>query len=52
MVVKKEKTGITSLLNDLRAEGINLKDINTQKSSLESIFINLVKGANDELLRN
>ena len=48
---KKEKTGITSLLNNLRQEGINLKDINTKKSSLESIFINLVKGANDELLR-
>ena len=49
---KKDKTGITSLLNNLKAEGINLKDINTEKSSLESIFINLVKGANDELLRS
>jgi ABC-2 type transport system ATP-binding protein len=49
---KKDKTGITSLLNNLKAEGINLKDINTEKSSLESIFINLVKGANNELLRS
>ena len=49
---KKNKTGITSLLNNLRAEGLNLKDINTEKSSLESIFINLVKGANNELLRS
>ena len=49
---KKHKTGITSLLNKLRDEGLNLKDINTEKSSLESIFINLVKGANDELLRS
>ena len=49
---KKDKTGITSLLNNLREDGLNLKDINTEKSSLESIFINLVKGANDELLRN
>ena len=49
---KKEKTGITSLLNDLKEEGINLKDINTKKSSLESIFINLVKGSNNELLRS
>ena len=48
----KEKTGITSLLNDLREEGLALKDINTEKSSLESIFINLVKGNNDELLRS
>ena len=49
---EKHKTGITSLLNNLRDEGLNLKDINTEKSSLESIFINLVKGANDELLRS
>ena len=49
---KKIKTGITSLLNTVREEGLNLKDINTEKSSLESIFINLVKGANDELFRS
>ena len=49
---KKEKTGITSLLNNLKEAGINLKDINTEKSSLESIFINLVKGDNNELLRS
>jgi len=49
---KNNKTGITSLLNHLREEGLNLKDINTKKSSLESIFINLVKGANNELLRS
>ena len=48
---EKEKTGITSLLNDLREAGLSLKDINTEKNSLESIFINLVKGNNDELLR-
>ena len=49
---EKEKTGITSLLNDLREAGLSLKDINTEKNSLESIFINLVKGDNDELLRS
>ena len=49
---KKVKTGITSLLNDLREQGLSLRDINTEKSSLESIFINLVKGDNDELLRS
>lgn len=49
---KKNKTGITSLLNNLKEEGINLKDINTEKSSLERIFINLVKGSNNELLRS
>ena len=48
---KKNKTGITSLLNNLREEGLNLKDINTEKSSLEDIFTNLVKESNNELLR-
>ncbi len=46
---KKENTGITSLLQTLRDEGLKLKDINTEQSSLENIFINLVKGSNDEL---
>ena len=46
------KTGITSLLFELRQEGLNFKDINTDKCSLESIFINLVKGSNNELLRS
>jgi len=49
---KNKRTGITTLLNLMRDEGINLKDMNTEKSSLESIFINLVKGSNNELLRS
>ena len=49
---KNERTGITTLLNLIREEGLILKDLNTEKSSLESIFIDLVKGANDELLRS
>ena len=49
---KNENTGITSLLQTLREEGIKLKDINTEQSSLENIFINLVKGSNDELARH
>ena len=48
---KNENTGITSLLQSIRDEGIKLKDINTEKSSLESIFVNLVKGSNNELAR-
>jgi ABC-2 type transport system ATP-binding protein len=46
---KSKRTGITSLLNEIRNEGFTLKDITTEKSSLESIFINLVKGSNNEL---
>ena len=49
---KNERTGITELLNLIKSEGFVLKDLSTEKSSLESIFINLVKGANDELLRS
>ncbi len=37
-----ERTGITSLLNDLRAEGITFRDLDTKQSSLEEIFVNLV----------
>ncbi len=40
---KKKKTGITKLLSDLSKSGINLRDIQTNQSSLEEIFVNLVK---------
>ena len=46
---KKENTGITSLLQTLGNEGIKIKDINTKQSTLENIFVNLVKGSNNEL---
>ncbi len=36
-----ERTGITSLLDDLRA-GIGFHDLNTTQSSLEDIFVNLL----------
>ena len=49
---KKENTGITSLLQTLGNEDIKIKDINTEQSSLENIFVNLVKGSNDELARH
>ena len=40
---KQKKTGITRLLSDLSKSGINLRDIQTDQSSLEEIFVNLVK---------
>ena len=49
--IKKEKTGITSLLADIKNEGIILKDLSTEQSTLEEIFINLVKESNNELVR-
>jgi ABC-2 type transport system ATP-binding protein len=38
-----ERTGITALLKDLGEAGIRFKDINTTQSSLEEIFVDLVK---------
>jgi len=38
-----ERTGITKLLNDLAAAGIVLRDLDTHQSTLEEIFVDLVK---------
>ena len=38
-----ERTGITKLLADLRAEGLTMTDLQTRTSSLEEIFVGLVK---------
>ena len=40
---KQKRTGITKLLSELARSGINLRDIQTDQSSLEEIFVNLVK---------
>ena len=37
-----DRTGITSLLDDLKAADIQFRDLNTTQSSLEDIFVNLV----------
>jgi ABC-2 type transport system ATP-binding protein len=42
---RAERTGITRLLRDLSAAGITFKDLNTTQSSLEEIFVSLVKRA-------
>jgi ABC-2 type transport system ATP-binding protein len=42
---KGERTGITSLLSDLRTAGIRISDLDTEQSSLEDIFVSLVKRA-------
>src|SRR3954453_24095244 len=38
-----ERTGITALLRDLNAAGIGFKDLHTDQSSLEEIFVSLVR---------
>ena len=37
------KTGITSLLSDMNKIGINLFDIQTEETSLEEIFVKIIK---------
>jgi len=45
--VQAEKTGITDLLQGLKDAGLRLKDLITEQSSLEKIFVNLVKENNE-----
>jgi ABC-2 type transport system ATP-binding protein len=40
---RAERTGITSLLGDLRNAGIRFYDLDTTRSSLEDIFVSLVR---------
>jgi ABC-2 type transport system ATP-binding protein len=42
---KGERTGITSLLSDLRSAGIQFNDLQTNQSSLEDIFVSLVRAS-------
>ena len=42
---KGERTGITSLLSDLRGAGIRISDLDTVQSSLEDIFVSLVRAS-------
>ncbi len=41
--VNGERTGITALLDDLNSAGIRFKDLHTTQSSLEDIFVDLVR---------
>jgi len=40
-----EHTGIAELLRELSRKGVDFKDLQTQQSSLEDIFVDLVRGA-------
>jgi ABC-2 type transport system ATP-binding protein len=42
--VKSEDTGIAVLLRELGERGVDFKDLHTLESSLEDIFVNLVRG--------
>ena len=45
--VQAEKTGITNLLQDVKDTGLKLKDLKTEQSNLEKIFVYLVKENNE-----
>ena len=45
--LKEKQTGITNLLQDLKDTGLRLKDLKTEQSNLENIFVSLVKENNE-----
>ena len=45
--VQGKQTGITNLLQDLKDAGLKLKDLKTEQSTLEKIFVSLVKENNE-----
>jgi len=46
--VQAEDTGIAALLRRLAAEGIDFRDLHSSESSLEDIFVDLVRGPRGE----
>ena len=45
--VQEKQTGITNLLQDLKEAGLKLRDLKTEQSTLEKIFVSLVKDKNE-----
>ena len=45
--VQAKQTGITNLLQDLKDAGLKLKDLKTEQSTLEKIFVSLVREKNE-----
>ena len=45
--LKSKQTGITNLLQDIKDSGLKLRDIKTEQSNLEKIFVTLVKENNE-----
>ena len=45
--VQAKQTGITHLLQDVQDAGLKFKDLKTEQSTLEKIFVNLVKEKNE-----
>ena len=45
--LKERQTGITNLLQDIKDTGLKLRDLKTEQSNLENIFVSLVRGDNE-----
>ncbi len=45
--LSEKQTGITNLLQDLKDTGLKLRDIKTEQSNLEKIFVSLVRENNE-----
>ena len=45
--LNEDRTGITNLLQDLKDSGLKLRDLKTEQSNLEKIFVTLVKENNE-----
>ena len=45
--LKSERTGITTLLQELKNAGLTMRDLKTEQNNLEKIFVTLVKENNE-----
>ena len=45
--LKEKQTGITNLLQDVKDSGLKLRDLKTEQSNLENIFVSLVRENNE-----
>ena len=45
--LREKQTGITNLLQDIKDAGLKLKDLKTEQSNLEKIFVTLVRENNE-----
>ena len=45
--LREKQTGITNLLQDIKDSGLRLKDLKTEQSNLEKIFVTLVRENNE-----
>ena len=45
--LREKQTGITNLLQDIKDSGLKLRDLKTEQSNLEKIFVTLVRENNE-----